>query len=244
MDNAVYVGLSRQMMLRRELDIVANNIANADTTGFKVESLMAKADPRMPAVTQGGPKPVKFVADAGVARDFGQGSLHRTDGPFDVAIEGKAFFKIATASGERYTRDGHFRTDDQGRLVTQAGDPVLAEGGEITIDPKKGNVTIAPDGTVSQGAEQIGKIAMVRFEDRSVLEKDGDNNFRNTSNLQPQAAPEARMRQGMLESSNVKTIEQVTRMMEVTRAYEQMTNLVQSETDLARRTVERMGRVQ
>lgn len=244
MDNAVYVGLSRQMLLRRELDIVANNIANADTTGFKVESLMAKAQPKAPAVTQGGPRPVKFVADAGVARDFGQGSLHRTDAPFDVAIEGKAFFKIGGAAGERYTRDGHFRTDDQGRLVTQAGDPVLAEGGEITIDPKKGGVTISPDGTVSQGAEQIGKIAMVRFDDRSVLEKDGDNNFRNTSNLQPQAAPEARMRQGMLESSNVKTIEQVTRMMEVTRAYEQMTNLVQSETDLARRTVERMGRVQ
>src|SRR6478735_1444082 len=114
MDNAVYVGLSRQMILRRELDIVANNIANADTTGFKVESLMAKAQPQAPAVTQGGPRPVKFVADAGVARDFGQGSLYRTEAPFDLAIEGKAFFKINTANGERYTRDGHFRVDDQG----------------------------------------------------------------------------------------------------------------------------------
>lgn len=248
MDNAVYVGLSRQMLLRRELDIVANNIANADTTAFKVESLMAKAEPKAPAVTQGGPRPVKFVVDAGVARDFGQGALRRTDSPFDVAIEGNAFFTIGGPAGPRYTRDGHFRTDDTGNLVTQAGEPVMGEGGPIIVDPKKGQVTIAPDGTVSQlfegVTETIGKISVVRFEDRSALEKDGDNLYRNTSNLQPQPAPEVRLRQGMLESSNVRTITQITRMMEVTRAYEQMTNIVQSESDLARRTVERMGRVQ
>jgi len=245
MDNAVYVGLSRQLMLRRELDIVANNIANADTTGFKVESLMAKTEAKAPAVTLDGPKPVKFVADAGVARDFGQGGLHRTDAPLDLGIEGKAFFKIGVTGGERYTRDGHFRTDDNGKLTTQAGDPVLDEGGgEIVLDPEKGPVTIASDGTVSQGTERVGKVGVVRFEDRSVLEKDGDNLYRNTSNLQPQAAPEARVRQGMLESSNVRPIVEITRMMEVTRAYEQMTNLVQSETDLARSTVQRMGRVQ
>lgn len=245
MDNAVYVGLSRQMMLRRELDIVANNIANSDTTGFKVESLMAKAQPLAPAVTQGGPRPVKFVADAGVARDFGQGALHRTEAPLDLGVEGNGFFKVSGPEGERYTRDGHFRTDERGKLTTQGGMGVLDEGGgEIILDPEKGAVTIASDGTVSQGAERVGKVAVVRFEDRSVLEKDGDNLYRNTSNLQPQAAPDARVRQGMLESSNVRPIVEITRMMEVTRAYESMTRLVESETDLARRTVERMGRVQ
>ncbi|MGH6911744.1 MAG: flagellar basal body protein, partial [Phenylobacterium sp.] len=79
MDNALYVGLSRQMVLRREMDIVANNIANADTSGFKVESLMTKEQPGPPAFTLQGPKPVKFVSANGVARDFGQGGLHRTD---------------------------------------------------------------------------------------------------------------------------------------------------------------------
>ena len=81
MDNATYVGLSRQMTLRREMDIVANNIANADTNGFKVESLITKEDPAAPAMTFGGPKPIKFVIPGGVARDVGQGSLHRTDAP-------------------------------------------------------------------------------------------------------------------------------------------------------------------
>ena len=100
MDNALYVGLSRQMVLRREMDIVANNIANADTTGFKVE--IADAEDRRrgaPAFTLGGPRPVKFVADDGVARDFGQGALRRTGAPLDLAIEGQGFFQVTTPAG-------------------------------------------------------------------------------------------------------------------------------------------------
>src|SRR5215472_12182027 len=117
MDNALYVGLSRQMVLRRQMDIVANNIANADTNGFKVESLLTTETPGPPASTFEGPKPVKFVAANGVARDFSQGSFKRTDAPLDVAIEGKGFFKVTTKTGDRFTRDGHFRMDDQGQLV-------------------------------------------------------------------------------------------------------------------------------
>ena len=245
MDNALYVGLSRQMTLRRELDIVANNIANADTTGFKVESLMLETAPRSPAMTQGGPSPVKFVLDSGVARDFTQGALRKTEATFDLGIEGQGFFKVTTPEGERYTRDGHFRMDDTGRLTTQSGQGVLDEGGgEITIDPQKGPVTIATDGTVSQGNERIGKVGVARFDTLSILEKAGDNLYRNTSNSQPQAAPDARVHQGMLENSNVKTVLEITRMMEVTRAYESMAKMMDSNADLSRRSIERMGRVQ
>ena len=129
MENALYVGLSRQIVLRREMDIIANNIANADTAGFKVESLMTRDDPQAPAFTLGGPKPVKFVVADGVARDFAQGALRKTDGPFDMAIEGQGFFRVQSAEGERFTRDGRFRTDEIGRLTTQGGSPVLDEGG-------------------------------------------------------------------------------------------------------------------
>lgn len=245
MENALYVGLSRQITLRRELDIVANNIANADTTGFKAESLMLEAAPRAPARTVGGPQPIKFVLDSGVARDFTPGSLHKTDAPFDLGIEGMGFFKVNTADGERYTRDGHFRMDDLGRITTQGGQAVLDEGGgEVVVDPQKGPVTIATDGTISQGAERIGKVAIVRFDTLSVLEKAGDNLYRNTSNAQPQAAPDARVHQGMLESSNVKTVLEITRMMEVTRAYESMAKMMDSNADLSRRSIERMGKSQ
>ena len=192
MDNALYVGLSRQMVLRREMDIVANNIANADTSGFKVESLMTKEQPGPPAFTLQGPKPVKFVSANGVARDFGQGGLHRTDAPLDLAIEGEGFFTVRSAQGDRYTRDGRFAVDETGRLITEQGAAVLDEsGGEITLDLQKGQITIAQDGTVSQGDERVGKVGVYKFDALSVLEKAGDNLLANTSNAQPAPAIDA-----------------------------------------------------
>jgi flagellar basal-body rod protein FlgF len=245
MDNAVYVGLSRQMVLRRELDIVANNIANADTTGFKVESLAVKENPAEPAFTLQGPRPVKFVGEDGVLRDFGQGGLRRTDAPLDVAIEGQGFFQVTGSQGPEFTRDGRFRLDDNGRLVTEAGLPVADDGGgEIALDPQKGAITIAPDGTVTQGTERVAKLGVVNFASLSTLEKVGDNLYRNTSNQTPQAATDAKIRQGMLEGSNVNPIVEITRMIEVSRAYEQMAHMMDSQTELSKSAVQRMGRAQ
>jgi flagellar basal-body rod protein FlgF len=245
MDNALYVGLSRQMVLKREMDIIANNIANADTNGFKFESLMTKETPGAPAFTLGGPRPIKFVSADGVARDFGQGNLRRTDAPLDLAIEGQGFFKITTKAGDRYTRDGRFRTDDTGRITTQKGDVVADEGGgEITIDPTKpGEISISPDGVVSQGTERIGKVGVFKFDSLSALEKTGDNLYQNASNQQPSAAPDAKIRQGMLESSNVNPIVQITRMIEVNRAYEQVSQMMNNEADLSRNSVARLGKL-
>jgi flagellar basal-body rod protein FlgF len=245
MDNALYVGLSRQMTLRRELDIVANNIANANTTGFKVEELMVRTEPAKPARTNGGSYPVKFVLDDGVARDFGQGALTQTGGDFDLAIEGQGFFKVSTAGGERYTRDGRFTMAPDGKLVTQNGAAVLDEGGgEITIDPLKGPVTFGKNGTVSQGAEQLGKIAVVRPTDLATFRKDGDNLYRNTTNDTPQAAPDAKIHQGMLEASNVQSITQITKLIEVSRAYESVAKMMDQTSELSRSAVERLGKPQ
>lgn len=245
MDNALFVGLSRQLTLRRELDIVANNIANVDTVGFKIEDLMVETQPQRPALTKPGPNPVKFVMDRSVGRDFSQGGLQTTGATFDLAVEGQGFFKIGSPDGERYTRDGRFTLDNQGRLVTQAGLPVLGAGGEeIVITPEDGAVQIAADGTVSQGQEQIGKVGVARFPELSVLEKTGDNLYRNTSNAQPELATDSKVRQGMLESSNVKPIVEIGRMIEITRAYESVAKMMDSTSELSRRSIERMGKVQ
>ena len=245
MDNALYVGLSRQMVLKREMDIVANNIANADTTGFKFESLMTKVNPAAPAFTLGGPRPVKFVGEDGVARDFTQGGLRRTDAPLDLAIEGQGFFKVTTPNGDRYTRDGHFRTNDQGVITTQGGAPVADDGGgQITIDiAKPGAVTISPDGVVSQGAVRVGKIGVYKFASLSALEKTGDNLYQNAANQTAVADPNAKVRQGMLESSNVSPILQITRMIEVSRAYEQTSQMMSTQSDLSRTSVSRLGKL-
>ncbi len=243
MDNALYVGLSRQMTLRREMDIVANNIANANTTGFKTEELMVRTEAAKPARTLGGTNPVKFVLGDGVARDFTQGAMTKTGGDFDVAIEGQGFFKVQTAGGERYTRDGRFTTNPEGKLVTQTGNPVLDEGGsEILIDPKQGAVTIGKDGIVSQGQLSVGKIAVVRADDLSSLSKDGDNLYRNTANATLQQAPNAVVHQGMLESSNVQSVVQITKLIEVQRAYESMAKMMDNAAELTRSAVERLGK--
>ena len=243
MDNTLYISLSRQMTLRREMDIIANNIANADTTGFKVENLMVRTEPARPARMADGPNPVKFVLDDGVARDFTQGSMQATGGAFDLAIEGKGFFKIDTAVGERFTRDGRFTLSPEGRLTTQDGDAVQGESGEIVVDPAKGMVAIAQDGTVSQAGEKVGKVGVFLFDDRSVLAKDRGNLFRNTSNAEPNPDTASRIRQGMLEGSNVNPIRQITRMIEVSRAYESVVKTMENTADLSRRAVERLGRV-
>lgn len=244
MDNALYVGLSRQMTLRRELDIVANNIANANTTGFKTEDLMVRTEAAKPARTLGGTNPVKFVLDDGVSRDFTPGAMVKTGGGFDVAIEGQGFFKIQAGGGERYTRDGRFTTSAEGKLVTQSGAPVLDEsGGEILIDSKLGAVSIGKDGTLSQGAIRVGKIGVVRADDLSALSKDGDNLYRNTSNAALQPAPDAVVHQGMLESSNVQSVVQITKLIEVQRAYESMAKMMDNTAELTRSAVERLGKV-
>ncbi|MDO1559613.1 flagellar basal-body rod protein FlgF [Brevundimonas sp. 2R-24] len=242
MENAAYIGLSRQITLRRQLDIVANNIANAETTGFKVEQLLVSATPGRGAENDGVRHSATFVMDNGVGRDFAQGQLRATQNPYDLAIEGAdAFFQV---EGDRFTRAGAFTVDDQGRLTTAQGLPVLDAGGaEITLDRQRGAPSIAADGTITQEGQAVGQIGLYRFPDLGVLAKEGDGFFRNTSNAQPEAAEGARIRQGYLEGSNVNVLTEITELVEIQRAYERITRLIEQNTDLSRRSVERLGRV-
>lgn len=244
MDNSIYVTLSRQMTLRNELNVIANNVANVDTPGFKVEQMLLRVEPGATAKSADGPPTVNFVLDDGLARNFGQGVLRETNGTFDLAIEGTGFFKLSTPGGERYTRDGRFTLGPEGKLTTEDGTPVLdAGGGEIIIDPAKGQVSIGVDGSISQGTEQVGKVGVVRFESLGALEKAGDNRLRNAGNQTAQPATNAVVRQGYLESANVNPVLEVTRLIEVTRAYERLSKILDQNADLDRRSIERLGRV-
>ena len=244
MENVLYVGLSRQMVLQHEIDVISNNVANVDTTGFKVESLMVQTDaehlPTDPATPQ--LNNVNFPLDAGVVRDFSQGELKATGGALNLAVQGQGFFRVQTANGERYTRDGAFTLNDQGQIVTAAGDPVLGDGGPVTLDPLKGSPSISADGTVSQQGQVVGKIALVNFASLAALSKDGAGLYSNSTNLQPTPAT-AQIRQGMLEQSNVQGITQITRLIEVSRAYESISQMMDQTAQLSSSAIDRLGKV-
>ena len=235
MENATYIGLSRQMTLRRELDVVANNIANANTTGFKSEQLLVGTEIGARARNDNVRPSVSFVLDNGVGRDFGQGALTQTGRPLDFAIDGEgAFFKLQDGAGEAYTRDGAFTLDPEGRLTTEGGVPVLGDGGEIILNPALGQVAVGGDGTITQDGRPVGRLSVVRFDSLAAIEKSGDGLYRNRSNAVAIDATDARVKQGMLESSNL---------IEVNRAYETITRMMEQTTDLSKRAVDRLGRV-
>jgi flagellar basal-body rod protein FlgF len=241
MDTALYVGLSRQMTLQRALDIAANNIANADTAGFKVEQLLLEADPLTPPAF--GAAPVNYVIDNGVARDFGQGEMETTGNAFDLSVEGQGFFTVQTAQGDRYTRDGRFSVDAQNRLVNRNGDPVLSSGGApITLDPTQPAPKVAQDGTISQGGASLGRVGVVRFPDQSVLSKAGDDGFTAPDGASV-AANDAIIRQGMVERSNVQPVLEITHLIEITRAYERVAKMMEANQSMTSTAIQRLGQV-
>jgi flagellar basal-body rod protein FlgF len=225
------------------LEVVANNIANAETSGFKVESLMVRDDPQTPSGAIRG-RPIQFVVDNGLGRDFSQGALRQTGGTFDLGLQGTGFFQVQTANGVQYTRDGHFGLDAQGQLITAAGDPVLSDGGSpITIDPTKPPPAIGADGTISQGGAVVGRVGVVRFASLSALRKQGGGYFQNVSNIGSQPATDTKIQQGMIEDSNVNPITQITRLIEVSRAYQQIANLMDQTGSVYDESIQRLGKV-
>ena len=244
MDNVMYVGLSRQMTLQRELDVVANNIANAETAGFKVENLNVETEPRYLPSNDDGLNTINFALDSGVTRDFGQGALKETGAALDMAIEGDGFFTVSTPAGNRYTRDGRFSLDGQGRIVNAQGDALLdSSGAEITLDSTRGRPTLGQDGTLSQQGQIVGKVGVAKFASLSALSKDGGGLYRNDSNIQPQPAGDARLMQGMIEASNVNPIVQISKLIEVSRAYESIARMMDQTSQLSSQTIDRLAQV-
>lgn len=243
MDNTLLVGLTRQMTLRRQMDVVANNIANMSTVGFKVERPAFHEVTERPARHEQGPHPIKFVEDWALARDFSTGALTRTDAPFDVALESDGFFTVSNAAGDvLLTRDGRFAPNADGMLVTQGGQQVLDDTQQpIQLNMESGEpVSITRDGIITQGEQQIGRLGVVEVANRAALEKQGDNQFRLPGDgFEQSFAP--LVRQGFLEGSNVKPILEVTRMIETSRAYESTTRMIRSAEELKRKAIEKLA---
>ena len=252
MENTLLVGLSRQMVLERQMDVVANNVANVNTTGFKADRSLFEQFLRSPAHEDNFQRPdrqVAFVQDRGTFKDFAAGASEMTKNPLDVAIDGKGFLVVQTPAGERYTRDGNLQINNQGQLVTQSGYPVMGGSGPIVFQQTDKQITIAPDGnvTVLEGSNRIdsvrGKLRIVSFADAQKLVKEGGNLYSADQGVAPRPDTTSRVNQGYVEKSNVNSVTEMSRMIEITRAYTQISALLQQQSDLHKSAIEKLAEV-
>jgi flagellar basal-body rod protein FlgF len=241
MENPSYIALSRQMVLSRQLDIIANNLANVNTGGYKREDLafveyLAKPD------IAGNPTFVRsdgkaaLVQDLGMVRDSRQGPLTQTDAPFDLAINGDAYFVVETPEGPRYTRVGRFQVDANSQLVTSDGYAVQGTNGPIAVPPDDGDVKIARDGTISTIGGPLGRIQLVRFDEETSLKNAGGSGLYVASGA-PLPDPDSEVIQGMVEESNVQPVIELTEMIAVHRNFQAAQKMVDAQDDMTRRVI-------
>lgn len=225
-----------QTQLADAIDIVADNIANADTPGYKREELRFSEYLQKLGTTE-------ELSGSDRRRDFSDGPLTRTGNSLDVAIRGEAFFSVETPEGVMYTRNGHFTIDQDGNLSTSTGLKVLGDdGGPIVFAPTDTEITIGSDGKVlAQGAE-IGKLDLVSFADTKSLERAGNSLFI-ARGQQPEPAKDATIAQGMIEDSNVRPVVEITRMMKVMRGFSAAQKMLDEEDERIRQALQVLTQV-
>jgi flagellar basal-body rod protein FlgF len=252
MENGPLVGVSRLIALERELDVVSNNIANVNTTGFKADNVVFQ-EHLMPLARanqfRGNDRQVSFVQDRATWLDLSQGSIEQTGNPLDVAVSGNAFLTVQTPRGERYTRNGALQINSTGQLVTSEGLQVVGQNGPIVFQPNDREISIGIDGTISvrEGQNttdsQRGKLKLASFDQPQLLQKDGNSTFMAPNGVAPQIPTNPRVNQGAVEKSNVKSVMEMTRMVEVTRTYTQVAGLLQQQADMRRAAIEKLAEV-
>jgi len=244
MENTSYVALSREAALWRQMAVVANNMANANSPGFKAEQMMFTT---YLAKTKSDTTPfgrsLSFVQDFGVLHNTSEGPLTETGNPLDIAIHGPGYYAVDTPGGPRYTRDGHFQLDSTGMVVTSSGYPLLQQNGNpIVIAPTESQITIAGDGTVNTENGVVGQIQVVNFANEQQLQPMGDGTYETTQTATPLA--HANVAQGMLEESNVQPVAEMTSMLNILRNYEGVMNMIQSEHDRQMKAIDTLSGAQ
>ena len=229
MENTGYTTLTRQAGLLREMQVVANNIANAATTGYRQEGLIFAEHVTR---TEGGPS--LSMATANVRNtSMLQGALTQTGGTLDFAIEGPGFFLIETPQGERLSRAGNFTLSAAGEMVTNDGFRVLDAGGApVFVPPDAKNLSVSRDGTLSADGRPLGQLGLVRPIDAHDLIREDGVMFRTQGETEP--VLDTRIVQGFLESANVDPIGQIARMVEIQRAYEMGQSFLDAENERIR----------
>jgi flagellar basal-body rod protein FlgG len=264
MNYGLYASFLGMRARQRTLDVMANNIANASTTGFKQDRVLYRSIEAAEKEAQQGqgnnPQPnnaastplskddeIRALAQkqgrsvgviTGSMIDFSAGPIKETGRPLDVTLDGDGFLAVQTPKGERYTRAGSLTLDSNGQLMTHDGYMVIGDGGPITLP--QGEISIGEDGSISVGSQQVDRLKLVRFDNpNNALLKDGNSLFVASGKEQPQEATNLRVVQGALETSNISTISEMAAMIQNSREFDSLEkNMSILMNDLRRATSE------
>jgi flagellar basal-body rod protein FlgG len=248
---SLYIAGTGMLVQRKKMDVLTNNIANVETTGYKTDTLLSRSfkdiliermnDPAVINISNSvGPLNTGVHIDE-VVVNFTQGNMEETERLTDLAIDGPGFFTVATQDGERYTRDGSFGINNEGYLVTADGYYVQGAGGAINVG--LGGFAVDAQGNITVDGTSAGQLKIVNFEDLTGLRKTGNNLYANYTGQAVLQTELGTVRQGSLEASNVDITRQMVDMMEISRTYELNQRMVKMIDESLGKTVNEVGRV-
>jgi flagellar basal-body rod protein FlgF len=254
MSGDIYIAAAGALACEKRLQIISNNLANANTVGFKMDQgYFKQVDPNDPTLPAGWnaanleSQADLFWTNFNVYTDHSSGPLKKTGNNFDLALEGDGFFCVQTPDGVHYTRKGDFTLNAQGVLVTRNGWPVLGEGGEITVmsneNPNQyAKFAVDEQGNVSVDGRQVDTLRIVNIAELNRLTKAGDTLFKPPSGGAGEAkADNFRISQGFIELSNVDAVKMMTEMIEVLRGYESYQKVIQAADDANSKAINQVG---
>jgi flagellar basal-body rod protein FlgF len=235
-ENSIYLGLSRQVALRSNMDAIANNIANVNTAGYRQQNMLFQEYINK---ERGDFDPMSFVNNSGQYSSTEAGSMSATGNPLDIALAGPGFIGVQSPNGLRYTRAGNLQMDATGQLLTSAGDPVADAGGAAIVLPADSSeIKIDENGFVSNQNGQVGQIMVAEFADTRLMKPVGNTLYETTQ--APLPPEKTRVKQGILEGSNVKSVLEMTNMIETLRSYQSVQNILQGENDRLRGMIQKL----
>ena len=245
MNGAIQLVASGSMFYEKKLEVLANNLSNINTVGFKTDQAFILPDLKENSGQNSiSEKSQNFLPllPFGTKTSFSSGHLKHTENALDLALNGNGFFCVETPEGIQYTRKGNFTLNENGVIVTREGLPVLSEGGEIEIDGK--NIAVDGKGNVSVDGNQVDTIKIVDFPQPYALKKSGNSLFTLTDiSITENEAKEVEVRQGFVELSNVDAIRMMTEMIEILRGYESYQKIIQSINDVSLKAINDVGRL-
>ena len=244
MDQISLIAASGMRASMQSLDLLANNMANSSTNGYKGDSEFHTVFTSEAAAEDGTGVETALPMIQRHWTDFTQGPLEPTNNPLDFGLSGKGFFAVQGPSGPLYTRNGSFQLSGDGTLITKEGYPLLDQNNQpLRLSQPGQPVTVSPDGTLQQNGQAIGSMQLVDFKDAGALVKQGGNYFKNPDGTQPVTPASTQINQGKIETSNVSAAHGAVRLVSVMRQFEMMQKAISISNDMGRQAIEQVAKI-